>query len=273
MYFITFSELLGTNGRKIAYEVAKKINYTFYGEEELVKAASEMGFLSDIQHLDEKGPPLLERFFTDKPKIYLDRLQSVIYELAEKGDAVFFGRGSQLLLKSFDCALHVLVTGSMEKRIERVMADYHVGKEVAERIIEKSDHDKRGFTRFAFDEDWLNPKLYDLILNTDKLNVDSAVQMVIGSSKSEEIRACGLDSVKKLGMLSLERKAEAALLEGGAMDRNIFVEVRDIDAVRLYGMVYTPEEKETVADLIKKVKGVAKVDNDIQIVRGGMGGI
>ena len=123
MYFTTISEMLGTNGEKIARQAAKELDYTFYGEEELFKAAEEMGFLSDVKKMEEKGPAFLERFFSEKPKIYLDRLQSVIYEVAKKGDAVFFGRGSQLLLHSFDCAFHVLVTGSMEKRVKRVMDD------------------------------------------------------------------------------------------------------------------------------------------------------
>jgi len=31
MYFITISELFGTDGDKIAQEVAKSLNYTYYG--------------------------------------------------------------------------------------------------------------------------------------------------------------------------------------------------------------------------------------------------
>src|SRR4030067_1857372 len=131
MYFITISEMSGTHGEKIARQVAKKLGYTFYGEEELLKAADEMGFLDDVKKLNEKGPSLLEKFFSERPKIYLNRLQSVILEVAKKGDAVFFGRGSQLLLHSFDCAFHVLLTGSMEKRVQRIMAERIVEKEVA----------------------------------------------------------------------------------------------------------------------------------------------
>src|SRR5512137_2534372 len=129
MYFITISEMFGTGGDQVARQVAKKLSYTYYGEEELLKAADEMGFLSDIKKMDEKGPALFEKFFSERPKIYLNRLQSVIYEVAKKGNGVFFGRGSQLLLHSFDCAFHVLVTGSTEKRIERVMAEKRVGRE------------------------------------------------------------------------------------------------------------------------------------------------
>ena len=98
MYFITISEMIGTNGEKTARKVAEELKYTFSGEKELFEAASEMGFLSDIKKLDEKAPALLERFFSEKPKIYLDRLQSVIYEVAKNGNAIFFGRGGQFLL-------------------------------------------------------------------------------------------------------------------------------------------------------------------------------
>jgi cytidylate kinase len=270
MYFITFSEMLGTNGEKIAKQAASTLSYGFLGEEELQKAAREMGFLTDVKSLDEKGPPLFERFFTERPKIHLDRLQSVIYEVAKKGNTVFFGRGSQLMLNSFGCAFHVLVTGSSEKRIQRVMAEHGLSREVAEKIVERSDHDKRGFIRFAFDEEWLNHKLYDLVLNTDKLSVDSAVRMVADSAKSEEIKACGVDSVKELGKLSLHRKVESALLEAGNLSASLFVTVEDTDSVRLFGIAGSSEEKGLAERTVKNVSGVSRVFNDVKIMRTGM---
>ena len=145
MYFITVSEMLGTQGNKIAKKVAEGLGYSFYGEDELMKSAAERGYLDEFKRLDEKGPALFEKIFSERPKISLDRLQSVIYEVAKNGDAVFFGRGSQLLLHSFDCALHVLLTGSREKRIERVTDEKMVGREMAEKIIERSDHTRKAF--------------------------------------------------------------------------------------------------------------------------------
>ncbi|MDO9124792.1 MAG: cytidylate kinase family protein [Deltaproteobacteria bacterium] len=273
MYFTTISEMLGTGGEKIARQVAKELNYTFYGEEELFKAADEMGFLSDIKKLGEKSPALLERFFGEKPKIYLDRLQSVIYEVARKGDAVFFGRGSQFLLHSFDCAFHVLVTGSMEKRVKRVMEEKQVNREVAERVIHRSDHDKRGFIRFAFDEDWLNPNLYDLIPNTDKLSVDLVAKMIVDGARSEEIKSCGIDSVTNLKKLSLQRQIESALLESGLMTSHLFFTIENGDLVRVFGMVNSQEEKEKVETLVKKAKDIKRVSNDLVIVNLSMAGL
>jgi cytidylate kinase len=273
MYFITISELLGTNGERIAREVAKSLSYTYYGEEELLRAADQMGFLSDVQKIDEKSPSLLERFFSEKPKVYLDRLQSVIFEVAKKGNAVFFGKGSQLLLNSFSCALHVLVTGSMEKRIERIVRERGVGREIAEKMIERTDHDKRAYFRFAFNEDWLNPHLYDLILNTDKLSIESAAKMVLDAANSGEIKACGIDSVKLLGKLSLHRKVESALLEAGITNQYLFFNVENTDSVRVYGLTYSSEEKENIEKILKGIKDIKKVINELGISKGYMGGI
>ncbi len=271
MYFITISELLGTNGEKIARKVAEELNYTFYGTEELFGAAVAMGFLSEAKQSDEKVPALLERWFSDKPKIYLDRLQSVIYEVAKKGNAVFFGRGGKFLLHSFNCALHILVTGSLEKRIQRVMEEKRVGREVAEKMISHSDHDKRAFIRFAYDEDMLNPQLYDLFLNTDKLSTDSAVKMILDAAESDEIKSCGIDSVELLGKLSLKRKVESLLLEAGVTSASVFFHVEEPNAVRLFGMVHSAGEKEEIGSLVKKIKEVKNVKNELVVLKKSTG--
>ena len=268
MYFITISEMFGTNGQKIAKGVSEVLKYSFYGEEELFKAADEMGFLPDVKKLDERSPAFLEKLLSEKPKMYLDRLQSVIYEVAKKGDAVFFGRGSQLMLRSFNCAFHILVTGSMERRIKRVMEEKQVEKEVAETMINRSDHDKKGFLHFAFNEDWLNPQLYDLILNTDKLSLDSAVKMIVDAAKSDEIKACGMDSVKLLGNLSLLRKVESSLIEAGVMSPHLFVTVENENSVRLYGVVNSSEEKRAIEKIVGGIKNIDKITDELIVTRG-----
>ena len=266
MYFITISEMLGTDGEKIAREVAKIMDYPFYGKEELFRAADEMGLLRDVEKVEIKSPPLLEKFFSDQPRIYLDRFQSVIYEVAKKGNAVFFGKGSTILLRSFDCALHVLVIGSMEKRIQRIMETNHVGREVAEKMVQTSDHEKRGFIRYAFDEDWPNALLYDLTLNTDTLTSDTAVKIIVQAAKAEEIKAYSVEAIKSLGKFSLQRKIESALLEAGIMNPHLFFTVEDIDSVRLFGSVSSSAEKKEVVEILKGIKDIKKIKNDLTIL-------
>jgi cytidylate kinase len=272
MYFITISEMIGTNGEKIARRVAEALNYIFWGEKELFQAASEMGFFSDIKKWDEKAPAFLERFFSEKPKIYLNHLQSVIYEIAKKHNAIFFGRGGQFLLQSFDCAFHILVTGSMEKRIQRVMEEKQVGREMAEKMIDRSDHDKKNFIMFAYDEDWLNLQLYDLILNTDKLSVDSAVKLIVEAAQSDGIKSCGIDSVQLLGKLSLNRRIESTFLEAGVGNLHLFT-VESPDSVRLFGVVNSLEEKKEIENLVKRINGVKNIKNELVVLTGSMSGL
>ena len=265
MNFITISEMIGTQGRIIARDVASTMNYTYYGREALMRAAEEMGVLSDLLKMELKNPPLLEKFLSDKPKIHLDRFQALIYEVAKKGNAVFFGKGSQLLLNSFDCALHVLVTGSMEKRKKRVMQEMNVDAEVAEKMILNSDQYKKEFLKYAYNEDWLNPELYHLILNTDVLTSDSAVKIIVDAAKSEEIKSCGVDAVQRLGKFALQRKIESTLLEAGVMSLHLFFSVDDVDSVRIFGVAASREEKENIERLLRGIKGIKNVTNDLRI--------
>jgi len=271
MHFVTLSQMLGTDGERIARKVASGLQYTFYGEQELFKAAEELDVLEDVRKVDEKAPPFLERLFSERPKVHLDRLQSVIYDVAKKGDAVFFGRGSQLLLNSFSCAFHVLVIGSHEKRIERVMKEMGLSRAEAEKTIHRSDQEKKDFIQFAFKEDWLNFHLYDLILNTDKLSFDSAARAIIDSTG--EIKDCARDSVHTLARLSLQRRIESAFLEAGIPSSSLFFSVEDTENVRLYGYTSSKEEKGKVESVVRKVKGVREIQNEINIFTQGLGGV
>jgi len=171
MNFITFSEKMATNGSEIARGVSDQLGYRFYDAEAIESAAQEMGFLQDVKEIDEKVPPLFERLFSYKPEIYLDRLNSVIYELASRGNAVFLGRGSYILLRTFKCALHIRVISSLKKRIENLVGRGWQ-RDAAIETIRRSDHERGSFVKFAFGVDWENPELYDIVLNMDNLTLD-----------------------------------------------------------------------------------------------------
>jgi hypothetical protein len=152
------------------------------------------------------------------------------------------------------------------------MEEKKVDREIAEKMVHRSDQDKRGFLRFAFEEDWLNPNLYDLVLNTDKLTTDSATKMILEAAKSDGIKACGIDSMKLLEKLSLQRKVEAVFLEAGASSQHTFYNVEDGETVRIYGIAYSLQEKEALEKMMKGIKGVKKVINNMNLFAGAMGG-
>jgi hypothetical protein len=96
--------------------------------------------------------------------------------------------------------------------------------------------------------------------------------MIVDAAKSDEIKSCGIDSVQLLGKLSLNRRIESALLEAGVGSLHLFA-VEAPDSVRLYGVVNSSEEKKEIENLVKKIKGVKNIKNELVVFTGSMSGV
>jgi cytidylate kinase len=224
-----------------------------------------------VRELGERAPSFFRRILSSKPTIDLDRLNSVVYELARKGDAVFLGWGSHMLLRDFQCALHVRVIASRETRIHNLIR-WGFREEDAPRLIDKGDHDRAAFLKFAFGVDWEDPNLYDLVINTDKLSVDLAAETVTSIARSEEIRACSVDAMKSIEVMALTSRVEAAVLEAGLNYGHTFsvsVSGTEPGTVELRGFVEDEASRNRAQEVVEGVQGVRAVSNQIRIVPAG----
>lgn len=268
MKWITVSRKMGTHGSEIAKRVATELGYHFYDTKAINHMAQELGVLGSVRQIDERVPSLLQRVFSPRPMVYLERLYSVIYELAKQGNAVFLGRGSHLLLRDFPCALHVRVTASPETCI-RTVVEQGLNREAAARAIKRTDDERSAFVRFAFGVDWEDPTRYDLVLNMDKLSVALAVSTVLHMIRSPEISEASADAVQTLGMLALASRAEAALSEatlGHGFAASLSVSVAEPGKIRVSGNVESEANKAQAESVLRSVKGVDSVENAIQVV-------
>jgi hypothetical protein len=66
---------------------------------------------------------------------------------------------------------------------------------------------------------------------------------------------------------------ESSLLEAGMIDHHLFFSVEDIDSVRLFGVVSSPEEKGNVERRLRKIKEIKNLRNELAIVPGSIGGV
>jgi cytidylate kinase len=267
MHFITFSRRYGAGGGEVAKRVAEKMGYKFYDTDAIEYKAGELGFREDIKEIEERPPSFFQRIFSSKPTVDLDRLNSVVYELAKQGDAVFLGWGSHMLLRAFDCALHVRIIASKEKRIQNLVKR-GVSAEEAPRLIERADHDREAFIKFAFGVDWDEPDLYDLVINMDKLSLDSAVETVVRVAKSEEIKACSLDAMRQIEMMALKSRIEASIMEAGLAyghTLSISVGVPEPGVAELVGFVEDQVSLEKAQKVVGEVAGVRKVLNRLKL--------
>jgi osmotically-inducible protein OsmY len=69
-----------------------------------------------------------------------------------------------------------------------------------------------------------------------------------------------------LGKFSLQRKIESALLEAGVTSSHLFFTVEDTESVRLFGSVSSSVEKEEVVRILKGIKDIKKIKNDLTVL-------
>jgi cytidylate kinase len=239
------------------------LGYQLYDTEAIEHEAQKMGYLESVKEIDEKVPSLFHRLAGHNPALALARLTAIIYQLASRGDAVLLGRGSHILLGAFNCALNVRVVASRKTRIRNLQArGYH--EELAPKAIEESGHERGAFTKLAFRVDWDNPELYDITLNMDKLNVEVAVDTVIGLARSELLQEASVDCLRSIEKLALARRAEAALLE--AKLDNVSVSVTDPGCIHLSGYVWQDPDRARAEDMLKTVEGAREVENEILVI-------
>jgi len=269
MKWITFSRKMGTQGTEVAKRVASGLGYPLYDTKAINHMAEELGVLGSVRKVDEKVPPLFQRLFSQRPMVYLERLYSVIYELAKQGDAVFLGRGSHVLLRDFPYALNVRVTASPETCL-RTLLDQGLNREAAARAIKRTDDERSAFVQFAFGVDWADPVRYDLVLNMDKLSVSLAVSTVLQMVRSPEFSEASTEALRALDTMALTSRAEAALIEatfGYEFATSLSVSVVAPRKIQVRGTVGTEARRAEAEQVLRAVKGVDAVENLIEVAQ------
>ena len=117
-------------------------------------------------------PP--EAFLSD------DEYRSVVNKLvragAEQGDVVIVGRASQVILAGLRDVLHVRILAPFEKRVAYVMQREGLDQHAAESRIHLKDHDRARHLEMEYHQKVEDGHLYDLVLNTSLLDLESAVR-------------------------------------------------------------------------------------------------
>lgn len=203
---LTFSNQIGTNGAAIARAAAEKLRYRYYDWEVISQAAAEAGVSPEELAVAsaERAPGFIERMMRrlieasaeeettrptgPRPSIlrsddYRQFIERVVMELAHRGDAVIVGHAAQAILKDRPGVLRVLLVGSLKQRIDRMVAAQGVTADQARQLIEQSDRQRLDFFKRVYHMDWLDARTYDVALNTDRLSVELARDMIVACAR------------------------------------------------------------------------------------------
>jgi cytidylate kinase len=263
MAVITVSRQLGSLGTEMAQKVAEVLQYEFVDKEKIGKVLATYGLPEpDLEKFDEKKPPLWDSLQMQRRK-FLHFLRAVLTDFARKGNVIMVGRGGQVLLRDLPGVLHLRMVAPFEIRLRRFMEQQKTDEKQATRILRRSDRDSAGFIQSFFDVDWDNAALYDLVINTHKISVDTAVKIILESIRSPEIQEGGKRAEEKLFDIALQQKAEATLLGIlGVEIRHVNLQV-ERGTVILRGAVGSAEEKERCERALAGLERVGRVDNQL----------
>ncbi len=181
-FIICISREHGTNGKKIAEEVAKKLNISFYDKEEIKNFAIENHFLDNLSEKD-----LYDNFLSlDVDKDAMINQSKIIREIAKKEDCVIVGRAADYILKDNPRLIKVFLYAPMNYKIKNIKKNYNDTEKLAEKNSIKSTKSRAMYYELISNQTWGMKENYDLCLNCESGN-DVIVKTICEYAKNRQI--------------------------------------------------------------------------------------
>jgi len=266
MAIITISREMGSGGIPIAHKAAEKLGYTLVDGEAIAKVAGQYGLTPEaLEKTDEKPPAFVEKL-DDQMEVNLHLIHLIILEYALKGNVIIYGRGGQDLLKDISSVFRVRIIAPFEERVERWAEREWLDPDLARILVRKSDQQRAGFIKYYFDRDWIDPRHYDLVINTSRLSEEMAVKLLCDGVKDKNLVEQKGASKKALTDLIVRKRTEIAVLsaitgEGG------YLQITAVDGlVTLTGHVNSEAERREVLKIARKVEGVSDVVDHLKVI-------
>src|SRR6058998_3632265 len=172
MAIIVVSTQMGAGGPEIGMALGQKCGYRYVDQELLQDAGRRYGLAEErLSHLDESKPTIFERFDAET-RHHITVLQTTLLELAELDNAIFMRGGGQWLLRGVPHVLPVRLIAPFEHRVKQWI------RRAAADLVRRDDTEKAGRMRYLYEVDINDPMLYELIINTERVTHDAAVEMI-----------------------------------------------------------------------------------------------
>lgn len=266
MPVIAMTQEMGSLAKEIALQLAQDCNLTVMRHEVLENIAGKMHVPSSlINRLREGKAGLVERLTTDKDRVAVYNAEEV-FALADKGNVVLRGWGATCLLRPVPHVVTVRITRSLAKRVAWLMDELGTSDpEFAEAEIRRSDSAHAARIHAQFGVTWGDPLIYDLVLNTERISVESAaaqIRHLAGRPEFQETEA----SRAMLHDLALAAAVRAALKENvPTSEVNVDIQSKDGQVV-LRGIVVNEQEREETVRVASAVAGVRKIENQLHVM-------
>ena len=106
--------------------------------------------------------------------------------LADIGNAIFVGRCADYVLRNRDDVLRVFIMADMPFRIKTIMKRKNLTEDQAKKLIREVDKDRSSYYKYYTDQIWGESGNYDLCIDSSRIGVDGAVEVIESFMKALE---------------------------------------------------------------------------------------
>jgi hypothetical protein len=202
-------------GEAIGQRVAERLGFRYVDDEVIELAAKRAGLdpavvesaerhrglLSRLMDALIATPPEVTSYFPSRPNEYypgsvapavvpppekLRRLiQDAIVEIARRGKAVIGAHAASIALRGTTDVLRVHVVASVPTRVRRLwLQNKLLSEEEFAKSIAESDHQRAKYLERFYDIHDEAPTRYDVVINTDALDVEQAAAAIVAIATS-----------------------------------------------------------------------------------------
>lgn len=207
MPVITIGRLMGAGGETIGAMVAQKLGAELVDRKIFSEVVRRLDMPeSEVERHEEAPGSLLNRLLQalgsasvefaappeaaawhppyddptfDTTKAVLKITQEVIHEAYRSGNAVIVGRGAAYVLRGEPDVLSVFVHAPLSARIAHMRELEGLTVAAAERRIKQTDANRAAYVKQFYGHDWLNPRHYDLVLDSDRLGFERCARLIV----------------------------------------------------------------------------------------------
>lgn len=185
-HYITISREAGAGGGEVAAAVAARLGWDCFDRNLLEEVArrchTDPQMLELVDETESNWVYDVLGTWMDRTLVphekYVVELVRAIAGAARCAQAVFVGRGAQFVLPS-RCTLNVRLVADESFRVARLARIYGCDTENARRKMIELDRGRAELISRFFHRDIADPHLYDLVINTGRLGIPGAVELIV----------------------------------------------------------------------------------------------
>ena len=156
---VTITRQYGSGGREVADLVAKKMGVRRYDR----KVVANLG-----DYAYERVP--------QHNRMYIEQAKVILEVAKEDGSAVFLGRCADYILKDQPNTYSFFIYADDDYRLARAKTHY-AGHTIKE--LDAEDKHREQYYAYYTGRTWGDPQNYDLMINTSKISLEAAADLII----------------------------------------------------------------------------------------------